>query len=76
VSGAVAGSIASTATLPFDVIKTAKQIEIGDMDIMQVKKGILLSSLFFVAVSGDFFVEINGHRYCVKFFILCYKILK
>lgn len=39
VSGAVAGSVASAATLPFDVIKTLKQIEIGDVDIMQVKKG-------------------------------------
>jgi hypothetical protein len=39
VSGALAGSVASATTLPFDVIKTRKQIEIGDVDIMQVKKG-------------------------------------
>lgn len=44
VSGAVAGSIASAATLPFDVIKTHKQIEIGDVDIMQVKKGVAKSN--------------------------------
>jgi len=29
VSGAAAGSVASTITLPFDVIKTIKQVEIG-----------------------------------------------
>lgn len=44
VSGAAAGTIASTATLPFDVIKTLKQIEIGDIDIMQVKKGVAKSN--------------------------------
>ncbi len=41
VSGALAGSVASATTLPFDVIKTRKQIEIGDVDIMQVKKGAI-----------------------------------
>jgi hypothetical protein len=45
VSGAVAGTVASTATLPFDVIKTMKQIEIGDVDIMQVKTGEMNSLL-------------------------------
>jgi len=39
VSGAVAGSVASTVTLPFDVIKTIKQIEMGEKDIMGVKPG-------------------------------------
>jgi len=40
VSGAVAGSVASTVTLPFDVIKTTKQLEIGEKDIMNVQRGI------------------------------------
>jgi len=38
-SGAFAGSVASTLTLPFDVIKTHKQIEMGERDIMNVKPG-------------------------------------
>jgi len=38
-AGAVAGSVASTITLPFDVIKTLKQIEIGERDIMGVRPG-------------------------------------
>jgi len=29
-SGAVAGTVASTITLPFDVVKTTKQIELGE----------------------------------------------
>lgn len=37
VSGALAGSVASTVTLPFDVLKTIKQIDIGERDIMAVK---------------------------------------
>jgi len=38
-SGAIAGSVASTVTLPFDVIKTIKMIEMGEKDIMGVKPG-------------------------------------
>ena len=37
--GAVAGTVASTVTLPFDVVKTMKQIDVGERDIMQVKAG-------------------------------------
>ena len=29
-SGAAAGTVASTITLPFDVVKTTKQIELGE----------------------------------------------
>ena len=42
ISGAVAGSVASTITLPFDVIKTIKQIELGEKDIMNVRPGRLI----------------------------------
>lgn len=44
VSGAVAGSVASTITLPFDVLKTMKQIEVGEKDIMHVKSGVSRSN--------------------------------
>jgi len=43
-SGAVAGSVASTVTLPFDVIKTLKQIEMGERDIMRVQPGFARSN--------------------------------
>lgn len=39
VSGAIAGTVASTVTLPFDVIKTVKQIDMGEKDILGVKPG-------------------------------------
>ena len=49
VSGGVAGSVASTVTLPFDVVKTTKQIEFGEKNIMLVNSGqkvlIMLTSL-------------------------------
>lgn len=37
-SGAIAGTVASTITLPMDVIKTARQIEMGDKDLMGGKQ--------------------------------------
>jgi len=43
-SGALAGSVASTVTLPFDVIKTLKQIEMGEKDIMRVRPGVARSN--------------------------------
>ena len=33
-SGALAGSVASTLTLPADVLKTLKQIEVGEREVM------------------------------------------
>jgi len=45
ISGLLAGSIASTVTLPFDVIKTLKQIEMGEKDIMKIKPGLTRSNI-------------------------------
>merc|ERR1712058_199765 len=36
-SGAYAGAVASTLTLPFDVVKTIKQIEISEKDMLRGK---------------------------------------
>jgi len=44
-SGLVAGSVSSTVTLPFDVIKTLKQIEMGEKDIMKIKPGRTRSNI-------------------------------
>lgn len=43
ISGAVAGTVASTVTLPFDVVKTMKQIDVGER-VMQVKAGVSRSN--------------------------------
>ncbi|XP_075443565.1 mitochondrial glutathione transporter SLC25A40 [Ascaphus truei] len=34
IAGAVSGAIASIATLPFDVVKTRRQIEVGELDML------------------------------------------
>ena len=39
------GSVASTLTLPMDVIKTRRQIEFGEKDILKVKPGKTGSTL-------------------------------
>ncbi|XP_030640640.1 mitochondrial glutathione transporter SLC25A40 [Chanos chanos] len=36
ISGAVSGSIASIATLPFDVVKTRRQVELGELQAMNL----------------------------------------
>ncbi|XP_077563737.1 mitochondrial glutathione transporter SLC25A40-like [Haemaphysalis longicornis] len=38
VAGATAGTVAAVVTLPFDVVKTHMQIELGEMEILQDKK--------------------------------------
>lgn len=40
VAGATAGTVAAVVTLPFDVVKTHMQIELGEMEILQDKKPI------------------------------------
>uniref|UniRef100_A0A6M2E311 Putative mitochondrial carrier protein n=1 Tax=Amblyomma tuberculatum TaxID=48802 RepID=A0A6M2E311_9ACAR len=37
-AGAAAGTVAAVLTLPFDVVKTHRQIELGEMEILQGKK--------------------------------------
>ncbi|XP_042328948.1 solute carrier family 25 member 39 isoform X2 [Sceloporus undulatus] len=36
VAGAISGTVAAILTLPFDVVKTQRQIELGDMETLQV----------------------------------------
>ncbi|XP_032647474.1 mitochondrial glutathione transporter SLC25A39 isoform X3 [Chelonoidis abingdonii] len=35
-AGAISGTVAAVLTLPFDVVKTQRQIELGDMETLQV----------------------------------------
>lgn len=44
IAGAISGSIASTVTLPMDVIKTHRQIELGEKHILHVKDGCVGSN--------------------------------
>lgn len=44
-AGSIAGTIASTITLPMDVIKTRRQIELGEAEIFKTKPGKAPSTL-------------------------------
>ena len=57
VAGAVAGTIASTLTLPFDAIKTRRQLELGEV-IVKNSKGRSPSNLF---VAKEIY-EVHGVR--------------
>lgn len=37
-AGAVSGTVAAVLTTPFDVVKTHRQIELGELDVLQAKK--------------------------------------
>jgi len=47
-SGAYAGAVASTLTLPFDVVKTIKQIEISEKDMLRGKSVTYRSNMTIV----------------------------
>ncbi|XP_043911188.1 solute carrier family 25 member 39-like isoform X2 [Protopterus annectens] len=43
-AGAISGMVAAVLTLPFDVVKTKRQIQLGEMEAMRVKKEKISSS--------------------------------
>uniref|UniRef100_UPI003AADD289 mitochondrial glutathione transporter SLC25A40 n=1 Tax=Centroberyx gerrardi TaxID=166262 RepID=UPI003AADD289 len=45
ISGAVSGSVASIATLPFDVVKTRRQVELGELQAMNLSSRASSSTL-------------------------------
>lgn len=45
ISGAVSGSIASIVTLPFDVVKTKRQVELGELQAMNLSAKATSSTL-------------------------------
>ncbi|KAK2844571.1 hypothetical protein Q5P01_011230 [Channa striata] len=45
VSGAVSGSIASIVTLPFDVVKTRRQVELGELQAKNMTRQVSSSTL-------------------------------
>merc|ERR1712179_758113 len=72
VSGAAAGSVASTITLPFDVIKTIKQVEIGQSGMAMSNMGV--KSLFagltprLLKVTPSCAMLISTYEFCKGFF--------
>lgn len=45
-AGALAGSIAAVTTLPFDVAKTYRQIELGERDLVKYKTSQVLKTIY------------------------------
>ncbi|XP_034395642.1 solute carrier family 25 member 39 isoform X1 [Cyclopterus lumpus] len=57
-AGAVSGAVAAILTLPFDVVKTRRQIQLGEMDTLG---GLYLTSILFIylfmrVLNGNFFL--------------------